>query len=107
MNKEFGAIFWIHLFLIVVSLSTPFWLDWKFILIGIVILQLQWLILDGCYLTFLETGRNKDITFWYLYLSKIWPNLNMRKTKLIVRYLIPVLVLITAYLLQAGSNTIY
>jgi hypothetical protein len=100
MKKSFGAIFWVHLALIVVALSSPFWLSWKFIFLGIVLLQLQWVILDGCYLTQLEAGKDEDVTFWYLYLVKVFPKLNKRRVKVTVRYFIPILLLVVAFLLQ-------
>ena len=107
MNKKFNLIFWVHLLLILFALSSPFWFGWKFILIGMILLNVQYLSFGGCYLTFLETGKDKHQTFYYHHLSKIFPTLNKKKTWIFVRFFLPVIIFLAAYLLQEKFCTLF
>lgn len=100
MTKDFGYVFWLHLVLIVAALSSPFWLSWKLILVGIIILHIQWFALGGCYLTHIETNKDPQSTFYYHYLSKIFSKINKKYTRFIVRYVLPVLILGLALVVQ-------
>jgi hypothetical protein len=100
MNKPFGFIFWVHIIISLLFASTPFWLDWKLVIVGFVLLHIQWFILGGCFLTFLETGRDRSMSFEYYYLSKIWPGLNKKILKNISLYVTPTVILALALLLQ-------
>ena len=83
---------------------SPLWLSWIWILFGILVLHLYWWIFRGCHLTKIEAGDGEDNTFYHYYLSKKFPNLNKRKVKIWVRYIIPVLLLAVAYLIQENSH---
>ena len=100
MKRDFGFVFWSHLILIILAWLSPLWIDWRLIFIGILLLSIQYTILGGCYLTFLETGKDKDMTFYFYHLSKFFPSLNKRKTKLFIRYVLPAILLVIAYVLQ-------
>lgn len=100
MKKDFGIVFWIHLFLIAIIWLSPLWADWKLILIGIIALHIYWAVFRGCHLTKIEAGDDIDNTFYYYYLSKHIANLDKRKTKFFVRYVIPLIILALAYFLQ-------
>lgn len=100
MRKDFSFVFWLHLVLIITAWMSPFWADWRLILIGVILLSIQYLIIGGCYLTFLETGKDHKMTFYYYYLSKIFPTISKNKTHFFIRYCSPILILIVAYLLQ-------
>jgi hypothetical protein len=104
VNKDFGVIFWVHFTLIVLIWLSPLWLSWDMMLIGILAIHLYWWIFEGCHLTHLEAGKDKDNTFYHYYLSKRFPRLNKRRVKIWVRYIIPVLLLALAYLLQETYN---
>jgi hypothetical protein len=99
-KKDFGLIFYIHLFLIFVSYTSFLWLDWKIILISVIFLQIYYLFRGGCDLTYIEFGKDEDTTFVWYYLKKIFPNLNQKSTKIIVRYTIPFIIIFLAYLKQ-------
>src|SRR5574340_1179463 len=100
MKKDFGIVFWIHLFFIILAYSSPLWLDWRVITAGIIILQIQFIVIEGCILTQMEAGKDRDMTFGYYYLSKIFPKLNKVKTKFFIRYIISVTIFLTAFILQ-------
>jgi hypothetical protein len=100
MNKDFGFIFWIHLLLIVASYLSFLYIDWKIILIVLLLLQGYYLLRGGCDLTFLEFGDDTRVTFVWYYLRKVFPSLHQKKTKIFVRYFIPLLILGLAFVLQ-------
>lgn len=104
MKRDFGIIFYIHLFFIILAYSSPFWLDWRVITAGIILLQIQFLVIEGCVLTQLEAGKDKDMTFGYYYLSKFFPSINKIKTKFFIRYVISAAIFLTALLLQYYFN---
>lgn len=47
----------IHFVIMVLAYTSPFWLDWKLIALGIIIYYLQIWILGGCVLTYAQYGR--------------------------------------------------
>jgi hypothetical protein len=100
MKKDFSIIFWLHLLFILIAWTSPLWFDWKLIVIGVIILALQYLIIGGCYLTFLEAGKDLDETFYHYHLSKTFPKLNKKKVKIFVRYILPILIIVIAYIIQ-------
>lgn len=104
MKKEFGLIFWIHLILIILSYSSFLYLDWKLIVLGIVLLQIYYIFRGGCDLTFREFGNDKDTTFVWYYLRKLFPNLNQHKTKIFVRYVFPILLIVISFYTQKILN---
>lgn len=79
---------------------SPFWLDWRIILAVFILLNIQWFILGGCYLSFLESGWKKDSNFWHYYLSKIWPNLNKKRVRIVTEYVLPPLLVLFACWIQ-------
>jgi len=106
MVKDFGLVFWLHLFLIVLVWISPLWADWVFILFGIITLHIYWFIFQGCHLTKLEAGEDKDNTFYYYYLSKYFSKLNKKRVKTIVRWILPIVILLTAYYIQEFAGLI-
>ena len=99
-KREYGGIFWIHLILIGLAYTSFLWLDWRIILAGVVLLQVYYRIRGGCDLTFAEFGDDKDTTFAWYYLRKIIPNLDQKKTKIFIRYVLPVVLAVVAFYLQ-------
>lgn len=78
-TSDFGALFWLHLSTILVGYVSPFLFDWRIILVGIIIVYLQWLIFGNCVLTLLqfEADRN-DPSFHHYYLSRLGFRTNKR-----------------------------
>ena len=99
MKREFGLIFLLHLIIILLCLSSPFWLNWKIVLLGGLLLELQYAILGGCILSRFELG--KDVPFWYYYLSKMFPGVrfNLRQGEMVGHFMSIIVVLI-AWLVQ-------
>ncbi len=64
----------LHSLVFLAAVSSPFWIDWKIILIGFVLYKLQFVLFKGCILSFAEfgtaNGKPKE-RFTPYYLSKI------------------------------------
>jgi hypothetical protein len=100
MKKDFGILFWFHLFLIIIAYFSPIWFDWKIVCAGIVVLEIYYYFRGGCDVTFLELGKDEDITFAWYYLVKIFPKLHKRKTKFFLDYILPVILIISSFVSQ-------
>lgn len=100
MRKDFGIYFWIHILLLILAYLSFLFVDWKIILIIVVLLQLQYSILGGCLLTHLEMGKDKNETFLWYYLRKIYPKLDAKRTKFVIRVIVPVVILILGLFFQ-------
>lgn len=104
MKKEFGLLFWIHLLLLIPAYISPFLVNWKIILIGVILLQIQYWLVGGCILTHLQMGNDKNETFIWYYLRKIYPRLSAQKVKFTIRVVIPIILIITGFILQTIYN---
>jgi hypothetical protein len=98
-HKDFGLIFWIHMFLNVIAYTSPFWLNWKFILVGVFLYYCQELIFRGCLLTRLEF-KGAEYSFWGYYLSKIGIYLSHKQVKYIIVYAMPIIIFLLALIWQ-------
>jgi len=104
MNKN--IYFWFHLILLLLAYASPWLFNWQLIVIGVVLLQIQYWVIDGCYLTKLEMGKDKNQTFVWYYLKQIFPKLSAVKTKFVIRFVIPVILVGLGYYLQEIMNLI-
>ena len=100
MKREFGIFFWLHIIALIPAYLSPIIFDWKIIVLGVVILQIQYWIIGGCLLTHLEMGKDKNETFIWYYLRKIFPELNPKTTKFIIRVIVPIFLIAIALILQ-------
>ncbi len=94
----------IHLLIFLIAISSPFWIDWRVVLIGFVLYVLQMILLKGCVLSFWEFGRvgkKPKKRFITHYLSKIFPNLNIEKVGFYLDYVLAPLVPLLAFFWQA------
>jgi hypothetical protein len=100
-NKgDFGVIFWLHTLLELLEWFSFLLIDWQIILALLVLLQIQYSVLGGCVLAQAELGKDKNYTFTWYYLVKIFPNLDPKRTTLVLRYIVPLLILALAIYLQ-------
>ena len=93
-------MFWAHLAVIVLFYTTPFYLHWQFILIGVVLFYIQIFILGNCILTLREFTGAGTTDFHYYYLTKLGIPLNERATVFYTKYLAPLVILGMAILWQ-------
>ena len=100
MQKEFGFWFWIHVILLIFAYLSPFLFNWQLIVAGVIILQIQFWLIGGCAVTYLQMGRDKDQVFIWYYLQKIYPDLNPKLTKILIRVVVPCILVSIGYLMQ-------
>lgn len=55
MKKKFIII--LHLLIMIPSYTSPFWLDWRLIIAGLILYYLQIWIFGGCVLTYAQYGE--------------------------------------------------
>lgn len=108
MNKKVIAI--VHAIVMFFAYISPFWLEWRLILVFVILYYLQLKIFGGCILTYAQYGR-WDETFsgrgiiWFL--SKFGLSLGAKKIKFFLQIL-PIIILLAALLYQQtiGLNVI-
>jgi hypothetical protein len=86
--------------------SSPFWLDWKLIFLGIFVYYLQLIIFKEDILTKtnFKTKQRGEMTFYSFLLEKIGLNLDRKRMQMIADYIFPWLILLVAYYLQTILN---
>lgn len=106
MKKEFGLYFWIHALLLIPAYLSPLLFDWKLVILGAALLEIQYWLIGGCFLTHLQLGENRNQTFIWYYLHKIFPSMDPVKTKFVIRVIVPILLIVFAFILQVQFNYI-
>ena len=96
----FGPFFWLHLFLELVFIVSPFLFSWKLILLGVILLELQFVIFDGCLINKLHFSKDKEAVFLYPYLKMLGVDISYQNVKMLMRYVVPVVILAVAILWQ-------
>jgi disulfide bond formation protein DsbB len=99
-NTDFGLIFWVHLFLILIAYISPLFFRWQLILVGVLLLFIQWFLFQGCVLTHAQFGKDKYMTFYYRYLTLMGINVDKKKLKFLMTWIMPLIVLFVAVILQ-------
>jgi len=79
--------------------ASPWFLPWQIILIVFILYRIQLLVLKNCILSLYQFGDQKE-TFWYYYLEKIFPRINKRYLDIVTDDIMPVLVVILAFIIQ-------
>jgi len=98
MNNDFGIIFWLHLFIILLIYISPFLLSWKIVVLLVMLFYIQLLLCGNCILTIIQFKKNTS--FFYYYLSKLGFNVNKGKIDFILTYVMPLLILVVALIWQ-------
>ena len=101
LKGEFGPIFWLHLLVIILVWTSPFWLPWPAILLFIIIYYFQIWLLGGCIFTQAQFKHvSHDHSFYYHYLRKLGLRPDKRKLHVFLNYIAPWIILMSAYLYQ-------
>ncbi|HAR55052.1 TPA: hypothetical protein DCR79_02075 [Patescibacteria group bacterium] len=104
MTARKNVYFWLHLILLVFAYLSPVLVDWRLIILGVALLQIQYWVANGCVLTKLEMGQDKTQAFLWYYLKEFFPNLNPRRTKFVIRVVVPIILVVIGYVLQVIYN---
>ncbi|MFZ2513224.1 MAG: hypothetical protein WAW63_02080 [Candidatus Saccharimonadales bacterium] len=97
-QKQHGLIIAVHTLLIIAAYSSPFWLDWRLILLGIIIYYTQLVIFGWCVLSTAQFGERRTFHEWYL--AKLGFHPNPRMLHFALDYVIPPGLVMLGYLLQ-------
>lgn len=90
----------IHLIIIIFAYTSPFWLDYKIIAIGVIIYWLQVIIFKGCILTKEQFGVTKEIFVIY-YIEKLLDiNIPRKQAKFFMDVILPVFILLFSVFIQ-------
>ena len=104
--QDFGFVFFAHLSLIIIFWLLPFLVNWKLVLLSVLIYYTQryiWRVSYGlCPLTIVQF-KTKDpyASFYHYYLTKYFGlNLYKRKTKFVITWVIPWIIFIISLVWQ-------
>ncbi len=100
ISKHTPLVVILHILIILLVYSSPFWLDWKIIMLGVVLNFIQLLIVGGCVLSIAQF-EDKQQTFHEWYLRKLGIKVNRRSFNFVLRYIVPFIILAIAILIQA------
>lgn len=86
----------LHFIIIVLAYSTPLWLDWRIIFIGVILYWLQILIFKACVLSIAEY-KSTEVSFVGTYVNKILAifgkEIATKHMKLFLNYILPIIIL--------------
>jgi len=97
MKKYFIPV--LHLIIILAAFSSPFWLDWRFVVAGYFIYLLQNLIFNRCIL-FVAQFWNINESFYSHYLHKIGISWERKYINFVADYILPPAIILTALIYQ-------
>jgi hypothetical protein len=89
----------VHILVILLAYSAPFWLDWRLVAVGVVLNYVQIIIFKGCVLSRAQFEDKKQ-TFHEWYLRKIGFKPNRTILNFTLQYVIPFVVLGLALIYQ-------
>jgi hypothetical protein len=97
-NADYGSIFWFHLGVNLVLIFSWLLFSWWIIILGSLVLQLQYKIFGGCILSRMEFGKKRDCMVYYL--NKWGFVKDMKKSKRFVELYLHIIVIILSLILQ-------
>ena len=88
-----------HIIVIAFAYSSPFWLDWRLVTVGIILYYIQIAIFGGCILS-LAQFKGEKISFHEWYLTKWGVTINRTKLKFFLDKILPFIFLALALIAQ-------
>jgi hypothetical protein len=92
MNRLKPVVIVLHVIIILLAYSAPFWLDWRLVLLGVIVNYVQILIIGGCVLSHAQF-EDKGQSFHEWYLKKFGFKINRKRLNIILRWVIPFVLL--------------
>lgn len=91
----------LHVFIIIVIYTTPFWLNWKLIIVYMILNLLQIKIFGGCIVSQYQF-KNKHEGFYKHYINKFFPKnkITNKQLNIILDYIVPIVLVIVGYMVQ-------
>lgn len=91
----------VHFVVIVAALSSPLWLAWQGILVGVILYYIQLIMVGSCLLSLAQFGRSdKDISFWVYMLEVLGFRIHRVFVNRFVDFVLPWLILIIAFIIK-------
>lgn len=103
MSNKKPIIIVAHIIIILLAYTAPFWLDWRLVLLGVILNYIQILIFKGCVLSHAQFEDKKQ-TFHEWYLRKLGFKPNRRVLNFVLRWIIPFVLLGYAFVFQVILN---
>jgi len=105
VKNDFGLLFWIHLLVILLYVSTPIWLGWQWIILLVILFYLQNLLFKNCLLTKAQLDNRGDVdeserSFYAYYFKKAGLRVNARWVKKYFAYSLLWTVFIISFIWQ-------
>ena len=98
----------IHTIILLVAWLSPFWLNWKLILMFYILYTLQMILFKGCILTNLQESNNirkeNDMTMYSFWLEKAGLKVNRIKLRFWSRWIMPLILLAITFVWQILLN---
>lgn len=91
----------LHVIIILGIYTTPFWLDWRLIIVYMVLNLLQIKIFGGCVISQYQF-KDKHTGFYKHYIDKYFPKnkITDRELNIVLDYIIPIILVIVGYIIQ-------
>jgi len=90
LHSDFGLYFWIHFILILLAYSSWFLFSWWLVVLGSIVLWIQYWIFEGCILTKLHLGKAEgEFAFVAYYFEKINLRFDRKKLTFFIRHIVP------------------
>lgn len=89
----------VHIILILLAYSSPFWVDWKIILAVVLVLYLQYAVLKGCILAKPQYGNTSDGLYENI-LTSLGITFDRTRLKFVVEWVLPAIVLLISLVWQ-------
>ncbi len=90
-----------HLIVVVIAWTSPFWLDWRWVVVGSLIYIIVGSQLKYCFLTKAQFGSTK-YGFYEYYLRKWGVSFSHYQFTILARYIFPILITLLAIGWQVG-----
>ncbi len=91
----------LHVIIILAIYTTPFWLDWRLIIVYGILNLLQIKIFGGCVVSQYQF-KDKHTGFYKHYIDKYFPKnkITDKELNIVLDYIIPVFLVIAGYIIQ-------
>jgi len=96
MEEKFTFVALLHLIILLIAWSSPFWVPYYFVIIVILLYWAQLIVFGDCLLTKKQFEGTNNASFNHYLLSLIGININLEKTNFLATYILPLIIAIIA-----------
>lgn len=91
----------LHIIIIIAIYTTPFWLNWKLIIVYMILNLIQIRIFGGCVVSQYQF-KNKHEGFYEHYINKYFPKnrITDHELNILLDYILPMVLVIVGYIVQ-------